>query len=102
MGTFEFLRDELENGPPSNGVSMADVLDMPEPLGTALSHLLRSRSMTLTEFSQVLGLDLTETYQLGQILVAKGYISQVDREDGTPEFHVRPARMRGRTVPFDL
>lgn len=102
MATFDFLRDELEKRPPSHGVTLPDLLDMPEPLVTVLSHLLRARVMNQDELSHELGVNMTETAELGRIMEEKGYVAVAERDDGTLEYHALPARVRGRSVPLDL
>jgi hypothetical protein len=102
MATFDFLRDELEKRPPSHGVTLADLLDMPEPLGTALSHLLHNRVMNQEQLSQELGLDMAESVAIGKMMVDKGYLVVTERTDGTLEYQPLPARVRGHSIPFDL
>jgi hypothetical protein len=102
MATFDSLRDELESRPPSHGVTLPDLLDMPEPLASVLSHLLRARVMDQAELGEELGLGIAETIEIGRIMTEKGYVTVVARADDTVEYHVVTARVRGRSVPLDF
>ena len=69
---FEFLHHDLEQRAELQGISMADVLDLPEPLSTAIKRMVRGRSVLLSEFAADLGLSIDEARALGVVLAEKG------------------------------
>ena len=51
---FEQLLNELAHRPVVQGISMVDVLDLPEPLGAALRRMIRAGALPLHDFATAL------------------------------------------------
>jgi DNA-binding MarR family transcriptional regulator len=100
---FDRLQRELKKRSKVEGITPADVMDLPEPLRTAMHKMMRKGSMTLSELAAELKLKTAETRRLGQMLVERGFLSSIEREaDGEIVYQTRFARKRGRSVPFDI
>ena len=97
---FEFLRRDLEQRAALEGITMADVLDLPEPLSGAIKRMVRGRSVLLSEFAADLGLSDAEAEALGAILMDKGYLISAERKlSREPIYRARFARVQGRNLP---
>lgn len=100
---FDRLQQELRKRSKVEGITPADVMDLPEPLRTAMNKMMRRGSMTLSELTAALKLKAAETRQLGEMLVEKGFLSSTEREaDGEIVYRMRLARRRRRSVPRDI
>jgi hypothetical protein len=100
---FDRLQRELEKRSRVEGITPADVMELPEPLRTAMNKIMRKGSMTLSELTAELNLRTAETRRLGEILVEKGFLSSIRREaDGEIVYQTRFTRKHGRGVPFDI
>jgi hypothetical protein len=100
---FEFLHHDLEQRAELQGISMADVLDLPEPLSTAIKRMVRGRSVLLSEFAADLGLSIDEARALGAILAEKGYLIYAERKHSDEEiYRARFARVQGRNLPVAI
>jgi hypothetical protein len=97
---FELLRRDLERRAALEGITMADVLDLPEPLCSALKRMVRGRSLLLSEFAAVLGLTLDEARELAASLVEKGYLIYAERRHSDEAiYRARFSRVQGRNLP---
>jgi len=101
---FDRLQREIEKRSKVEGLTPAEVMDLPEPLRRAMNKMMRRGSMTLSELSADLGLKTAETRRLGQMLVEKGFLSSVEREvDGEIVYQTRFGRKaRKRGMPLDV
>jgi hypothetical protein len=85
------------------GITPLDVVELPEPLRTAMNKLMCKGSMTLSELSVELNLKMVEARQLGQMLIEKGLLTLVEQQaDGEILYRPRWGHTRGRSVPLDL
>jgi hypothetical protein len=97
---FEFLQRDLEQRASLPGITMADVLDLPEPLSAALKRMVRGRSVLLGEFAANLGLAVEQARAIGDLLVEKGYLIYAERKhDDEAIYRARFARVQGRHLP---
>jgi hypothetical protein len=102
-GGFDRMQQDLDKRVKVEGITPLDVLELPEPLRTAMNKLMRKGSMTLSELTAELNIEMVEARQLGQLLVEKGFASLVEQQaDGEIVYRVRLGRTRGRSVPLDL
>jgi hypothetical protein len=100
---FEFLHHDLERRAEVQGITMADVLDLPEPLSTAIKRMVRGRSVLLSEFAADLGLGIAEAQALAAALVEKGYLLYAERKHSLePIYRARFARVQGRNLPATI
>src|SRR5262249_7740164 len=97
---FEFLHRDLEQRADLQGITMADVLDLPEPLCTALKRMVRGRSVLLSEFAAALDSGVAEARAVGAALVEKGYLIYAERRHSDEAiYRARFARVQGRNLP---
>jgi hypothetical protein len=100
---FDRLQRELKKRPKVEGITPADVMELPEPLRTAMNKMVRKGSMTLSELTAELNLKTTQTRRLGAMLIEKGFLSSIEQEaDGEIVYQTRFTRKHGRGVPFDI
>ena len=100
---FDRLQRELKKRYKHEGITPADVMELPEPLRTAMSRMMRKGSMTLSELASELNLERAETRRLGQMLVEKGFLSSSRRTaDGEIVYRTHFTHKRGRSVPLDI
>jgi len=102
VATFEMLKQRLVDLDRVNGITPVEVLDLPEGLHVAVRKMLKG-PMTLGEFARELNLPVEETRQIGDLLVAKGFLQAEELiADGAIRYRVHFARMRSRNIPLDL
>ncbi len=99
---FEQLLNELASRPVVQGISMIDVLDLPEPLGAALRRMLRAGSLSLHDFAAALDLPTDEARAIGALLAEKGMLTVEAADDREPSYAVRLAIIRRRQLPANL
>ena len=100
---FDRLQRELKKRPKVEGITPADMVDLPEPLRTAMNKMVRKGSMTLSELTAELNLKTTQTRRLGAMLIEKGFLSSIEQEaDGEIVYQTRFARKCGRSVSLDI
>ncbi len=100
MGTLERLLQELATWPKVEGITMADVLELSEPLSTALRKMTVAGSMSLHELATELMLSAVETRQVGEVLVEKGFVSSKSERVSTEvTYQINLARTRSRDLP---
>jgi hypothetical protein len=97
---------EEQSEPPAGkqaGVTMADVLVLPDELRTIVTWLLRQQEGGLPEVAALVGQDEANARALLADLVVQGFVQEVRSQDeGKPRYQVRLAAKRGRVLPFDL
>ncbi|MCB0033188.1 MAG: hypothetical protein KDE51_04185 [Anaerolineales bacterium] len=72
------------------GVTLLNVLELPEPLVKVLTEVMRHRAMTLTDFAQALGIaDEAEAQILADLLVEKGFLRTVKQRQESVAYRVR-------------
>jgi arginase len=103
---FEQLYQNLEELQSVQGVTRAKVLTLPEPLLGLLNTLMRRGcrgGMTLRELVGKFQLTESETLQIAEILIEKGYLYSIEDEDtGESLYGVRFGQKRGRDLPLEL
>jgi hypothetical protein len=103
---FDRLQRELRKRSKVEGITPADVMDLPKPLRAVMNKIMREGSMTLSDLTTELKLKTGEARQLGQTLVDKGFLTSTERAaDGEVVYrthYARKARKRGRGVPLDV
>jgi len=100
---FDRLQRELKKRPKVEGITPADVMDLPEPLRMTMNKMMRKGSMTLSELAAELNLKTTQTRRLGAMLIEKGFLSSIEQEaDGEIVYQTRFARQCRRSVSLDI
>ena len=85
------------------GVTMADILALPDELRTIVTWLLRQQEAGLPEVAALVGQDEANARALLADLVVQGFVQEVRSQgEEQPRYRVRLAAKRGRQLPFDL
>jgi len=77
-GLFDRLQDELDSREQREGISPADLLDMPPALASVIKKIIRRNGMKLAEIAEELDQALEDTQQMLDELVEKGYVRRLE------------------------
>ena len=103
MGSFDRLWREVDQRSRVEGVSPVALLDLPEPLRSATTRLMRIGTMTLSELAADLSLERSQAHHLGELLVDKGILSAApEGPDGEIVYRLRLAHTRRRVLPVGV
>ena len=100
-GLYDRLQGELEARDKSPGLSMSDLLALPEPQSSLLGWMVRKGQVELEDVSAFLKQDAASTRALLADLVEKGYVREIEMR-GVKQYRVRMAPKRGRELPANL
>ncbi len=100
-GLFNRLDNELSAREKSPGLSMADLLTMPEPQCGVLTWMTRQRAVPYAEVVALLGGDEEQARLLLADLVDKGLVRAFEI-GGVMQYSVRLAPRKGRKLPDNL
>jgi hypothetical protein len=100
-GLFNRLQGELNAREKSPGLTMADLLTLPDPLSGLLNWMLRASSVTLTEVITFLNQDEASVRAILADLLERGFIREIELR-GATQYRVRLAPKRGRDIPSNL
>jgi DNA-binding MarR family transcriptional regulator len=79
MGSlFDRLQDEIDSREQQDGISPADLLDMPDGLAAVIKQIIRRNGMKLSEVAEALGETPEATQKTLNNLVEKGYVRQIE------------------------
>ncbi len=101
MGLFDRLQSEIEGREKAAGLSIADMLVLPEPLQKLLSWMMRQREVTLSELAAHVKEEPEAARGFVAELVEKGFVRELQLPD-EPRYRVRLAAKRTRDLPADL
>ena len=92
-------RDEwlthVQELPDLQGITLLNVLELPEPTSGLLKELMRQRLMSQDEFLTLLGLTPAEAEPICALYIEKGYLREVKQKD-TVSYRVRFNFQSGR------
>jgi predicted ArsR family transcriptional regulator len=100
-GLFDRLQEELVGREKAAGLSMADVLDLPDPLRGLVNWMLRQAEVGLDDVAAYLQHDEDAARATLATLADKGFV-RVMEVRGQPRYRVRLAAKRGRELPTNL
>ena len=79
MGSlFDRLQDEIDSRESQDGISPADLLDMPEGLAAVVKQIVRRNGMKLSEVAELLDESPEAAQKTLDDLVAKGYVRKME------------------------
>ena len=85
------------------GVTMADILTLPDELRTIVTWLMQQREAELPEVAAFVEQDEAITRTQIAELVARGFVQEMQSQgEGQPRYRVRLAARRGRRLLPDL
>lgn len=94
MGLFDRLQAELSAQKKAEGLSMADVVMLPDPLPRMVRYMLRERDVTLAGMTAFLDQDEAKVSELLATLIDKGFVREMVI-GGEKHYRVRLANRRG-------
>ncbi len=101
MTAFADLLQQLAQLQPVKGIAPVEVLSLPDSLAAVVRKMMRG-GMTLSALADELGLPLDQAQQVGDVMVAKGYLTSEGAESDCVTYRVYFARMRGQNIALDL
>src|SRR5947209_19544458 len=85
------------------GISIADILTLPDDLQTIITCLLREGEAGLQEVAAFIKQDEATTSTLLADLIARGFVQEMPAEGkGRPRYRARLVSKRTRKLSFDL
>jgi hypothetical protein len=100
-GMFDRVEGELAAREKSPGLSMSDVLLLPDPLGRLCKWMLRQQQVSMPDVVALLEQDEQLAQQSIEELLDRGYIQEVTIGE-TTHYRVRLAPKRKRELPLDI
>ncbi len=100
-GLFERLDKELCAREKAAGLSMADVLDLPDDLRRLFNWMMRQEEVGLADVAAYLKKDEPSARKLLADLVERCFIREI-HVGGELRYRVRLAPKRGREVPLNI
>ena len=100
-GLFGRLQQELVTREKHPGLTMAEVLGLPDDVRRLINWMMRQRAATLADAARFMQCD--EAAARGRLadLVEQGFVREFELR-GTLYYQVRLAPKRGRAMPADL
>ncbi len=105
VGDTDQVIQELRTCRTVDGLTMADVLGLPDSVRALVNRLIREQPSNYMEMIDALQCDASEAQRLIDLLVEKGYVRQEpngEQIDTEPSYHVELSPVRGRTIDQDL
>jgi len=100
-GLFGRLQGELDAREKAAGLSVADILDLPDPLRRLMNWLMRQDEAGLAEVAAYLGEDEARTRAMLDELGEKGFVREL-QISGKLYYRVRLARRRKSQLSLDI
>ena len=97
------LQAKVSELDPVRGVTLMNVLELPEPLAKVLREVMRLRSVSLPQFAEALEMSEPEAGLLAAVLVDKGFLRLYQRSaEETPTYRVRFDHNDGRGLASSI
>ncbi len=100
-GLFGRVQSELDAREKTPGLSMADILDLPESLRGLVNWMMRQDQVELSQVAQYLGQDAVGARGMLATLLEKGFVRELDIK-GSVYYRIRLAPTRKRDLPPDV
>ncbi len=100
-GLFDRLNQEMEAREKAAGLSMADVLTLPDVQRKLFNWMMRQEDVGLGDLAIYSGQDAATAGMEVAALVEQGFVREV-RVRGEVRYRVRLAAKRGRQVPLNI
>ncbi|MBN1810493.1 MAG: MarR family transcriptional regulator [Anaerolineae bacterium] len=101
MGIFNRIQKEIDARDQQEGISPADLLDLPPALRRLMNRITRGGEITVEAAAEQLEETPANARQMLNSLVEKGYLEREEREEGWV-YRTRFARKRGRDIPAGI
>jgi DNA-binding MarR family transcriptional regulator len=100
-GVFGRLQSELDAREKAAGLSMADILALPDELRRLVNWILRQEEVSLQQLAAQMGHDEATTQTMIADLVEQGLVREMNLK-GVQRYRVRLAPKKQRVLPADL
>ena len=100
-GLFGRVQAEVKAREKTLGLSVADILDMPDPPRNLINWMMRQVEVTLPQAATHLGKDETNARAMLTSLMEKGFVREIDIK-GDLRYRVRLAPKRKSALPSNL
>ncbi len=100
-GLFGRLQNELDARAGAQGITMTDILEMPEPLSTVMNWMVRVGDVSLPDITDRLGQDESRARELLVSMLNKGFVQELKTE-GEARYRVRLITKPKRDVSIGL
>ncbi|MGI5834953.1 MAG: hypothetical protein ACOX87_00495 [Chloroflexota bacterium] len=100
-GLFDRLQKEMEAQEKAAGLSMAEILTLPESERRLFNWMMREGEVSLADVVLHEGQDETHVRSILARLVEKGFVRQIEVR-GDYRYKVRLAPKKGRDIPLDI
>ena len=100
-GVFGRLQSELDAREKAAGLSMADILVLPDELRKLVNWMLRQEEVSLQQLAAHVGHDEATTHAMVADLLENGLVRELHLT-GEQRYRVRLAPKRKRDLPADL
>ena len=100
-GLFGRLQNELEQRDKAAGLTMADVLELPDSLRSLVNWMMRKEEVTLDQVTEYLSQDDKSAQAMISALVEKGFVREYVVK-GVHRYRVRIASRPKRELPTNL
>ena len=100
-GLFNRVQGELNAREKTAGLSMSDVLTLPDPLSSLVNWMIRKGDAELPEIVNFLKQDSAKVEGLLNDLIDKGFARKIEVNDRVL-YRIRLAPKRGKEIPLDL
>lgn len=101
MGIFGRIQSEIEAQEKQEGITLAELLNLSEPLRRLLNRITREGEMSVETAAGYLEESPASARQTLDALVEKGYLEREKRAEGWV-YRTRFARKRGRKIPVGI
>jgi hypothetical protein len=100
-GLFDRLQDELEAREKAAGLSLADVLMLPDPQRQLVNWMMDQEQMSLAAVMAHTGEPEEAVRRMLGTLVEKGFLREMEVA-GESRYQIRFARKRGASLPLNI
>lgn len=100
-GLYGRLQQELGAREKSPGLTMSDLLDMPDDQRQMINLLMRQKIASLADLARLMDREEAGARDLLTVLVEQGVVREFEQR-GILRYQVRLAPKRGRTMPANL
>lgn len=98
---FDQIRAESLKSLKISGLSMADVMTLPDTLRHFINWMMRQQAVSVATVSDYIGEGEEVAQQLIELLVAQGFLQKLDVE-GVPRYRLRLASKQKRELPKNI
>lgn len=102
-GLFDRLQSEIEGREKASGLSMADVLALPDDLRKLVNWMMkRKRDVTLSQVAEYSEQDEKATRHMLETLIEQGFVREIAVPDEETRYRVRLAWRKQQEIPLNL